>query len=106
MFIINELFVGQPDSQFEVYVSAMLDPSRFWLQIVGPKATELDQLVEEMTDYYSKQDNRDLHILNTIECGDLVAAIFKFDGKWYLFCIFCRFIKLKLFLGIELKCLI
>ncbi|KAF2883345.1 hypothetical protein ILUMI_22847 [Ignelater luminosus] len=74
---------GQPDSQFEVYVSAMLDPSRFWLQIVGPKATELDQLVEEMTDYYSKQDNRDLHILNAVECGDLVAAIFKFDGKWY-----------------------
>jgi len=74
---------GQTDSQFEVFVSSMIDPSRFWLQIVGPKATELDKLVHEMTMYYGKQDNRDLHILKNVECGDLVAAVFRFDKKWY-----------------------
>lgn len=72
-----------PESQFEVYVSAMVDPSRFWLQIVGPKATKLDQLVEEMTDYYSKVENRNEHILNDVEQGKIVAAMFPVDNKWY-----------------------
>lgn len=76
-------YPGQTGAQFEVYISAMLDPSHFWMQIVGPKATELDQLVEEMTEYYAKDENRDLHILNSLEVGDVVAAIFKFDKKWY-----------------------
>ncbi|CAH1972681.1 unnamed protein product [Acanthoscelides obtectus] len=74
---------GQPDAQFEVYVSAMVDPSRFWLQIVGPKATELDCLVEEMTEYYSKLENCSSHILDSIKKGDLVAAVFRYDNKWY-----------------------
>lgn len=60
----------------------MVDPSRFWLQIVSPKATELDQLVEEMTEYYGKEANRELHVLEKVEKGDLVAAIFKYDNKW------------------------
>ncbi|GJQ86927.1 hypothetical protein Trydic_g11796 [Trypoxylus dichotomus] len=74
---------GQPDSQFDVYVSAMVDPSHFWLQIVGPKATELDQLVEDMTEYYNKPENREFHVLEKVEVGDLVAALFKYDNKWY-----------------------
>lgn len=61
----------------------MVDPSRFWLQIVGPKATELDVLVEQMTDYYRKKDNRDSHILQGVNKGDLVAAVFSYDDKWY-----------------------
>ncbi|KAB0793040.1 hypothetical protein PPYR_12660 [Photinus pyralis] len=76
-------YPGQTGAQFEVYISAMLDPSHFWMQIVGPKATELDQLVEEMTEYYAKDENRDLHVLNSLEVGDVVAAVFKFDKKWY-----------------------
>lgn len=67
----------------EVYVSAAVNPSQFWLQIVGPNANELDQLVEEMTDYYSKQENKDLHILTNISVGEIVAAVFTFDEKWY-----------------------
>lgn len=60
----------------------MVNPSRFWLQIVGPKATQLDCLVEEMTEYYSKQDNLNLHLLENVKQGDLVAAVFKYDNKW------------------------
>lgn len=60
----------------------MVDPSHFWLQIVGPKATELDQLVEDMTEYYSKPENREFHVLDKVNVGDLVAALFKYDNKW------------------------
>ncbi|XP_050298651.1 tudor and KH domain-containing protein homolog [Anthonomus grandis grandis] len=74
---------GQQDSQFEVYVSAMESPSKFWLQIVGPKATQLDCLVDEMTEYYGKPENRSQHTLDDVNEGDLVAAIFKYDNKWY-----------------------
>lgn len=81
-YLNPSIFLGQPDAQFEVYVSAMVDPSRFWLQIVGPKATQLDCLVEEMTEYYNKQDNLTLHLLDDVKEGDLVAAIFKYDNKW------------------------
>lgn len=66
----------------------MVDPSHFWLQIVGPKATELDQLVEEMTEYYGKEANREMHVLEKVEKGDLVAAIFRYDNKWYRFIFF------------------
>lgn len=74
---------GQSENQFEVYVSAMMDPSHFWVQIVGPKATELDQLVDEMTEYYGKAENRESHQLENITKGDLVAAAFQYDNKWY-----------------------
>lgn len=67
----------------EVYVSAAVNPSQFWLQIVGPNANELDQLVEEMTDYYSKTDNQELHKLPNPTVGEIVAAVFNFDEKWY-----------------------
>lgn len=60
----------------------MVDPSRFWVQIVGPKATELDCLVEEMTEYYGKIENRNTHLLDEVKKGDLVAATFMYDNKW------------------------
>jgi len=71
------------ESPFEVYVSAMYDPSKFWIQRVGPKATELDQLVEEMTEYYKSSENKELHKLVSVQVGDLVAATFQYDNKWY-----------------------
>lgn len=60
-----------------------MTPSKFWVQIVGPKASELDMLVEEMTEYYNKEDNRNLHVLDSVKVGDLVAGIFQYDNKWY-----------------------
>lgn len=60
----------------------MENPSKFWLQIVGPKATELDCLVDEMTGYYSKPENKSQHTLDDVNPGDLVAAVFQYDNKW------------------------
>lgn len=43
---IREKFIekGQVDGQIEVYVSAVEDPSKFWVQIVGPKVRKLQPL--------------------------------------------------------------
>lgn len=69
--------------QLEVFVSAVVSPSRFYLQLVGPQSTELDILVETMTEYYNQQDNRDLHKIRKPYLGQIVAAEFNADGKWY-----------------------
>lgn len=51
--------------------------------IVLFQATELDQLVDQMTEYYAKEENTTLHQLQQVQIGDLVAAQFEFDKKWY-----------------------
>ncbi|XP_026746794.1 tudor and KH domain-containing protein homolog isoform X2 [Trichoplusia ni] len=70
-------------SPIEVYVSAVSSPSRFWVQFVGPQVTQLDLLVEEMTDYYGKKENREAHALSHVSVGQVVAAVFRHDGRWY-----------------------
>lgn len=67
----------------EVYVSAVSSPSRFWVQFVGPQVTQLDLLVEEMTEYYGKKENRENHALSHVSVGQVVAAVFRHDGRWY-----------------------
>lgn len=71
------------DGQLEVYVSAIASPSRFWLQLVGAQSQRLDAMVTEMSDYYSVDENRTLHRIADPYLGQIVAALFKYDGKWY-----------------------
>lgn len=70
-------------NQLEVFVSAVVSPSRFYLQLVGPQSSELDHLVETMTQYYNQQDSRNLHRIRKPNLGQIVAAEFNADGKWY-----------------------
>lgn len=63
----------------EVYVSAVETPSKFCVQIVGPKANELDLLVELMTEYYINEDS----VSAKVEVGDIIAAPYEHDDKWY-----------------------
>ncbi|XP_008547239.1 tudor and KH domain-containing protein homolog isoform X1 [Microplitis demolitor] len=75
-----------PSSQegvMEVYVSASESPSQFWIQVVGPSILALDELIVEMTDYYSKKENQELHALKNISVGQTVAAKFSFDDRYY-----------------------
>lgn len=51
----------------EVYVSAVSSPARFWVQFVGSQVAQLDELVQQMTDYYSNKDNRDAHAVSMSE---------------------------------------
>ncbi|KXJ83116.1 hypothetical protein RP20_CCG008727 [Aedes albopictus] len=80
---IEKLKSSSTSNQLEVFVSAVISPSRFYLQLVGPQSSELDILVDTMTQYYNQQDNRDLHQIRKPYLGQIVAAEFNADGKWY-----------------------
>lgn len=69
--------------QFEVYVSAIASPARFWIQLVGPQIAKLERLIDEMTEYYENAENQTLHRIDNAYLGQIVAAKFNFDGKWY-----------------------
>lgn len=71
------------DGQLDVYVSAIASPARFWLQLVGPQTKKLDALVESMSEYYDVATNRAGHQIADPYLGQIVAAVFKYDGKWY-----------------------
>lgn len=70
------------DGHLEVFVSAVNSPSRFWVQLVGPQSTELDFLVDAMTEYYNTKENQELHQIREPYLGQIVAAMFFSDNKW------------------------
>lgn len=67
----------------QVYVSAMETPNVFWIHVIGPGNSGLDNLISEMTEYYNKEENRELHALKKVTSGQMVAAKFSYDNKWY-----------------------
>uniref|UniRef100_A0A182JWC0 Tudor domain-containing protein n=1 Tax=Anopheles christyi TaxID=43041 RepID=A0A182JWC0_9DIPT len=69
--------------QMEVFVSTIVSPSKFYVQLVGPQSNELDLLVLNMTEYYNQNQNRELHRLRKPYLGQIVAAEFNADNKWY-----------------------
>ncbi|XP_012134855.1 tudor and KH domain containing protein papi isoform X2 [Megachile rotundata] len=71
------------DTAIEVYVSAAENPNQFWVHLVGPGNTALDKLVSEMTEYYSDEQNQEIHALKNVTLGQIVAAKFSFDEQWY-----------------------
>ncbi|XP_053693797.1 tudor and KH domain-containing protein homolog isoform X2 [Sabethes cyaneus] len=80
---VERLKTTSSSGQLEVFVSAVVSPSRFYLQLVGPQSAELDILVETMTEYYNQQENRELHMIRKPYLGQIVAAAFNADSKWY-----------------------
>ncbi|KAH8240750.1 hypothetical protein KR026_004661 [Drosophila bipectinata] len=80
----DKLMASKGDGKpMEVYVSAVASPTKFWVQLVGPQSKKLDNMVQEMTSYYSSPENRAKHTLTSPYIGQIVAAVFKFDEKWY-----------------------
>lgn len=71
------------EGQLEVYVSAVASPSRFWIQLYGKQMADLDKLTESMTKYYEQLDNQQIHKIADPYLGQIVAAMFKYDSKWY-----------------------
>ncbi|KAL5280382.1 TDRKH family protein [Megaselia abdita] len=71
------------EKPMEVYVSAIASPAKFWLQLIGPQTKKLDELVTEMTSYYNEKENQEYHKIDDPYLGQIVAALFKYDGKWY-----------------------
>lgn len=70
------------DDMVHVYVSQVESPSRFWVQLFGPKSTALDKLSNDMTEFYEKNSRKEK--VTSIHVGDIVAAPFTtHDQTWY-----------------------
>ncbi|XP_077865613.1 uncharacterized protein LOC144352405, partial [Saccoglossus kowalevskii] len=80
---ISDTSLPSYSDYFEVYVSAVDTAGHFWVQVLGKKSQQLDYLVETMTQYYSLQENREMHILSSINIGDIVSVPFPYDNLWY-----------------------
>lgn len=50
----------------DIYMSTVESPDRFWVQIAGPGIDELDKLIEQLTDYYTKDENKMRHKLEEV----------------------------------------
>ncbi|XP_075439323.1 tudor and KH domain-containing protein isoform X2 [Ascaphus truei] len=74
-------FSFQADEYVDLYVSAVENPEHFWIQILGSRSQQLDQLTREMSEHYGKQ--RQLVAMPEIRVGDIVAAPFHMDKFWY-----------------------
>ncbi|PIK56393.1 putative tudor and KH domain-containing protein [Apostichopus japonicus] len=68
---------------FTIYVSAVEHPNHFWMQIISTKASELDLMVEEMTEFYNQARNQESHTADSLCTGDIVASPFEHDTSWY-----------------------
>lgn len=55
----------------------------FWVQLCGKQSTELDFLVDAMTEYYNTKENQALHQIREPYLGQIVAANYLADNKWY-----------------------
>lgn len=69
--------------QLEVYVSAVAHPSKFFVQMVGSQSVELDLLIDAMSEYYNDEANCERHVITEPTVGQMVAAKFVEDEKWY-----------------------
>ncbi|KAK1194799.1 TDRKH protein, partial [Pygoscelis papua] len=74
-------FSFHADEHLEVYVSAVENPSHFWIQIIGHRSLQLDKLTAEMRQYY--QSSGRAAELSTVRAGDIVAAPYVDSSDWY-----------------------
>ncbi|KAK1190036.1 TDRKH protein, partial [Pygoscelis papua] len=74
-------FSFHADEHLEVYVSAVENPSHFWIQIIGHRSLQLDKLTTEMRQYY--QSSGRAAELSTVRAGDIVAAPYMDSSDWY-----------------------
>jgi len=83
--VIEDLTATCDSGSVEVFVSAVETPDRFWIQLSGPKATQLDKLSDQMTDFYEVEENRTRTTLSSlpIKVGDIVAAPYSLDEHYY-----------------------
>lgn len=43
-----------------------------FFQVIGPRAVDLDHLVEEMTEFYRTEENRELHAIKEVQNGEIL----------------------------------
>ncbi|KAM8794368.1 tudor and KH domain-containing protein [Eudromia elegans] len=69
------------DEQLEVYVSAAENPEHFWIQLVGERSLQLDQLTSDMLQFYEGRGRA--AELAAVHVGDIVAARYEDGSAWY-----------------------
>ncbi|XP_068271377.1 tudor and KH domain-containing protein [Nyctibius grandis] len=74
-------FSFHADEHLEVYVSAVENPHRFWVQLVGRRSLQLDKLTTEMRQHYESSGRA--AELPTVQAGDIVAAPYMDGSDWY-----------------------
>ena len=69
----------------QVMVSAVINPSEFYVQLAGPLAARLDQLMDKTTDFYEIKENRENMKVKPedVKAGDIVVAPYQHDEHWY-----------------------
>ncbi|XP_078288098.1 tudor and KH domain-containing protein-like isoform X2 [Rhinoraja longicauda] len=83
--IANQQHAKFENEHLEVYVSASENPGHFWIQILGSRCLQLDNLCSEMSHYYSSSSTAAEAFVPKV--GDIVAAPFQNDGFWYRACV-------------------
>lgn len=43
-----------------------------FFQVIGPRAVDLDHLVEEMTEFYRNEGNRELHAIKEVQNSEIL----------------------------------
>lgn len=81
MIQIN-LLISDSEGPMEVYVSAIINPSKFFIQNIR-HSTELKQLVDDMTNYYEDVKNRELHALKKVSKNFFVNYILFFFSFFF-----------------------
>jgi len=71
------------DNCVEVFVSVVENPGQFWVQNIGSMSVELDKNDKEITDFYSEMTNRKLMAVTSVQVGDIVAAQFSLEERFY-----------------------
>ncbi|CAL1539566.1 unnamed protein product [Lymnaea stagnalis] len=80
------------NSLLDVYVSAVEHPGHFWVQVVGKKALQLEQIQKDITAFVSTTDAKQNYTVTDIIPGELVAAPFDegTDTTYYRAKILCE----------------
>lgn len=83
------------DEVIGVFVSTVKTPEKFWIHVIGPGITALDKLVSEMTEYYNKAENHELHLIKTVKTWKIIWKHKKIQtlDTHYIYVIYTLYIR-------------
>lgn len=76
----------EPGTEFQVFVSAVETPNKFWIQMVNQEAIQLDTLNKDLSELYGKMNAAQDRLLEgETRCGRLKffwkIAVLKIDSN-------------------------
>ncbi|XP_059141183.1 tudor and KH domain-containing protein-like [Physella acuta] len=71
---------AEPDLPLTICVSAVEHPGHFWVQVVGPKALQLEKLQKEITAFVHTNEAKLNYSMKEVIPGELVASQFEDDS--------------------------